>query len=133
MVMEVQNTAKKRLTIKEAREGKDTAKIKKLKKGEEQGEDAEATPTDEEVEEFFAILRRMKVAVDYFDQKGKGGREWRRELLEQAEDALDDVNGREDDASAVNKSTGGREVRMSDDFDLNAVAPETAADGSYKV
>ncbi|XP_057745983.1 uncharacterized protein LOC130965260 isoform X3 [Arachis stenosperma] len=110
MVMEVQNTARKRLAVEEAREGEDSARIKKLKKGEEQGEDAEAAPTDEEVEEFFAILRRMKVAVDYFDQKGKGGREWRRELLEQTEDALDDVDGREDDASAVNKSTGSREV-----------------------
>ncbi|KAL1363620.1 hypothetical protein HN51_011822 [Arachis hypogaea] len=129
MVMEVQNTARKRLAVEEAREGEDPARIKKLKKGEEQGEDAEAAPKDEEVEEFFAILRRMKVAVDYFDQKGKGGREWRRELLEQTEDALDDVDGRENDAFAVNKSTGSREVRVSDDFDLNAMAPEAAADG----
>ncbi|MED6137781.1 hypothetical protein PIB30_068210 [Stylosanthes scabra] len=104
IVMEVQNTARKKLTAEEAEE--DPTTIKKLRKGEQKGEEPGAAPTEEEVEEFFAILRRMKVALDYFDQKGKGGREWR-EVLERAQDALDDVDSREDDAAAVNKSTGG--------------------------
>ena len=32
---------------------------------------AEAAPSEEEIEEFFAILRRMHVAVQYFE-KGNG-------------------------------------------------------------
>lgn len=33
-------------------------------------ETAQAQPTEEEVEEFFSILRRMNVAVRYFEKSG---------------------------------------------------------------
>ena len=140
--MEV-NKTKKRLATGDVEAEVDTNALKKLNKG-EQEEGASATggsgagnpaaaPTEEEVEEFFAILRRMKVAVDYFDQKGRGGKEWR-EVLEQAEFTVDDDgddgggDGREADGAAVKESTG-QEVIVNESFDLNAVAPE-AADAS---
>lgn len=36
------------------------------------------TPTDEEVDEFFAILRRMHVAVKYFERSNGNGNDGRR-------------------------------------------------------
>ncbi|EYU29971.1 hypothetical protein ABFS82_05G032300 [Erythranthe guttata] len=50
---------------------------KKLRKGEEHADavkEAVTPPEDEEVEEFFAILKRIHVAVKYF-QKRNGGRD----------------------------------------------------------
>ncbi|XP_061344997.1 uncharacterized protein LOC133290870 [Gastrolobium bilobum] len=93
--------------------------------------DPVAVPTEEEVEEFFAILRRMKVAVKYFDDKGRGGKEWR-EVLEQADVRVEDGENvddhhRETGGAAVNKNKG-EEVIINEGFDLNTVAPE-AADG----
>ncbi|PIN05237.1 hypothetical protein CDL12_22223 [Handroanthus impetiginosus] len=52
------------------------ADTKRGKPPEDGGNDAAegVVPPDQEVEEFFAILRRIQVAVKYF-QKRKGGRE----------------------------------------------------------
>lgn len=44
-----------------------------------------AAPTEEEVEEFFAILRRMKMAVKYFERGGRNGELGWREALETEE------------------------------------------------
>lgn len=81
---------------------------------------AEPMPTDEEVDEFFAILRRMHVAVKYFE-KGRGnaaGREltgrWATAL--EAE-VLAGVNGT---VKAAEESVcGARKNRAA--LDLNAV------------
>ncbi|KAH7857242.1 hypothetical protein Vadar_010473 [Vaccinium darrowii] len=43
-------------------------------KPEAEAKAAAATPTDEEVDEFFAILRRMHVAVKYFEKSNAAGR-----------------------------------------------------------
>ncbi|KAE9463952.1 hypothetical protein C3L33_04197, partial [Rhododendron williamsianum] len=42
---------------------------KEMREVEGEGE-GQAMPTDEEVDEFFAILRRMQVAVKYFKKGG---------------------------------------------------------------
>ncbi|KAL0408854.1 UNVERIFIED_CONTAM: hypothetical protein Sradi_1819800 [Sesamum radiatum] len=45
------------------------------KRGKGRREDGavDAVPGDEEVEEFFAILRRMQVALKYFENRNAGG------------------------------------------------------------
>lgn len=78
--------------------------------------------TEDEVEEFFAILRRMKEAVKYFDEKGWVGKEWRGALEQAAEDAVDD-----DGEGAAAKNSEEELVNLG--FDLNAVAPEAAESG----
>ncbi|KAJ1437925.1 hypothetical protein SESBI_03352 [Sesbania bispinosa] len=88
--MEVERRKKKKVPRREVEvdEGQ-RDRLKKLK-GKEGPVDAAAsadTPTEEEVDELYAILRRMKEAVNYFDRKGK---EWRH-ALEQAEVTLDDA------------------------------------------
>ncbi|MED6183209.1 hypothetical protein PIB30_035903 [Stylosanthes scabra] len=106
---------------------------KKLKPQNEEQEGADGdgggsgVPTEDEVEEFYAILRRMKVAVTYFDDKGKGRRQWR-EALENADDLTavdagadeepDDTNNKKKEFAFINEG-----------FDLNAVAPEAAESG----
>ncbi|KAE9613922.1 hypothetical protein Lal_00016414 [Lupinus albus] len=125
---------KKRVTIEEVGDRERDNRSKKLK-GEEDGDDTTVVPTEEEVEEFYAILRRMRVAVKYFNEKGRGGKEWR-EVLEQSEITVvdDDENAVDDDdhleAGCVAVNKGGQEVVIiNEGLDLNAVAPE-AADGS---
>ncbi|KAK7314541.1 hypothetical protein VNO77_33067 [Canavalia gladiata] len=122
--MEVEKRTKKRVIREEiVEEESDKLNNNKLIKGTEEG------PTEEEVEEFFAILRRMKVAVKYFDDKGRrGGKEWR-EALETAEVAVDhgqDVANAEIDDKPKKKA---EKVILNEDFDLNAVAPEAAESG----
>lgn len=102
---------------------------KKRKRAEDDGRrkemreaEAEAMPTDEEVDEFFAILRRMQVAVKYF-KKGGGnaaaGRKWtgRAWATELEAEVLAGVNGgkaaEERSACGVQKKNGA--------LDLNAV------------
>ena len=71
-----------------------------------------AVPADEEVEECFAILRRMKEAVRYFDGRGK---EWR-EALESSEIAISDGCGKGEAAE------NGEEEREKRGWDLNVTA-----------
>ncbi|WVZ13721.1 hypothetical protein V8G54_011287 [Vigna mungo] len=102
---------------------------KRLKGEEEVGGDG--VPTEEEVEEFFAILRRMRVAVKYFDDKGRGGREWR-EALETAELAVDhgeEADGGQEGDDGNPKKKRGEVANVIEGFDLNAAAPEAAEGG----
>ncbi|XP_058192195.1 protein NIM1-INTERACTING 2-like [Rhododendron vialii] len=83
--------------------------------------EGEAMPTDEEVDEFFAILRRMQVAVKYFKKGGRNaaaGRKWTgRWATELEAEVLAGVNGgkaaEERSACGVQKKNGA--------LDLNAV------------
>lgn len=136
-VMEVENKRKKRAIREEAEQDK-RERFKKLKEGEGGSDAAVVVPSEEEVDEFFAILRRMKEAVKYFDERGKGGREWR-EALEQAEVTLDDGEDADDVAGdgdvalplmKEKEEEDEEEVIINNDvFDLNAVAPEAAESG----
>ena len=116
-------------------EEEERERLKKLKEQEGDGSGAAAggervaVPSEEEVEEFFAILKRMRVAVKYFDEKGRGGKEWREALEEAAvtvEDGgnADDVGGNE--VGVVKKKDA--EV-INEVLDLNEAAPEAAESG----
>ncbi|KAL2321207.1 hypothetical protein Fmac_030176 [Flemingia macrophylla] len=118
--MEVEKRKNKRVGGEEEEESE---KLNKKLKGEEElEEDGVSVPTEEEVEEFFAILRRMRVAVKYFDHK-RGGREWR-QALETAELAVDH-SGQED--HNPDKKAG--DPIVNGGFDLNAAAPEASEGG----
>ncbi|KAK4399939.1 hypothetical protein Sango_1100000 [Sesamum angolense] len=71
-------------------------------------EDVGAVPGDEEVEEFFAILRRMQVALKYFENRNAGAQSratpWRPAFE------------REDFAGVKNNQEGNRSAGL----DLNA-------------
>lgn len=135
--MEVEK--RKKRAIREHLEEDKREKLKKLKEKEAGGggrDSGVAVPSEEEVEEFFAILRRMKVAVKYFDERGKhDGRQWR-EALEQAEITLDDGETTDDVAGdgevdlSLMKKKDEEEVTINNDvLDLNTVAPEAAESG----
>ncbi|OIW03647.1 hypothetical protein TanjilG_22304 [Lupinus angustifolius] len=107
-------------------------RLKKLKAGQETAftgagcSNSGVVPTEEEVEEFFAILRRMKVAVKYFHNKGKvGGNQWREEL-EQVDVTVDDDGTGVD--GVVDGKKGGK-VIINEGLDLNTVAPESSESG----
>ncbi|CAL0312446.1 unnamed protein product [Lupinus luteus] len=127
---------KRRVTIEEVGEA-ESDRLKKLKGvgdvaaagGSGGSDDTTVVPTEEEVEEFYAILRKMRVAVKYFNEKGRGGKEWR-EVLEQPDVTVvdDDENAVDDDNDTVNKADQ-KVVIINEGLDLNAAAPE-AADGS---
>ncbi|KAJ1405696.1 hypothetical protein SESBI_25609 [Sesbania bispinosa] len=76
----------------------------------------------------------MKEAVKYFDERGRGGKEWR-EALEKAEVTVEDgeniaageVGGAADDDDM--KKNGSGDVGINEGFDLNTVAPEAAEIG----
>lgn len=67
-------------------------------------------PGDDEVEEFFAIMRRMHVAVRYFKERD------RRKLLAAPSDASS-LSFRSEDFGAVEKQ---RERNLNNDLDLNS-------------
>ncbi|XP_023885216.1 uncharacterized protein LOC111997362 [Quercus suber] len=95
-------------------------------------------PSEEEVEEFFAILRRMKVAVNYFESNGEG---WRaalenEEALE-VEEVVDDEDEQDHKLELVklrkkkNSNNNNNNKRLMGEeetgvLDLNAAAPEEA-------
>jgi len=135
--MEIEKRKKKRATKEDEEEDCERRMKQKLKsKGSKEKENCSSeAPTEEEVEEFYAILKRMKVVVKYFDDKGKGGREWRETLEKPAELA---VVSDADDIVAVNRGRenikkkekiGGEVVIIRQAFDLNDVAPEAAESG----
>jgi hypothetical protein len=89
-------------------------------------------PTEEEVEEFFAILRRMKVAVKYFERSaGRNGEGWRAALetdevvlVEDEEEGVV-VVGNDDDEHKGGKMRMNRPaLEETEPLDLNAAAPE---------
>ncbi|KAJ4710529.1 protein NIM1-INTERACTING 2 [Melia azedarach] len=84
------------------------------------GNEAEQTVTEEEVEEFFAILRRIRVAVKYFE---KGNKDGRRKLTDtrwrpcfQAED-FDEHNSVNNDSNMMIKEESGEQ---NSSLDLNS-------------
>ncbi|KAH7858904.1 hypothetical protein Vadar_029217 [Vaccinium darrowii] len=89
-----------------------------------EAEAAAATPTDEEVDEFFAILRRMHVAVKYFEKGSNssssvhagGGRKltgrWATALEAEVLGGVKGVKNTEEAGCGVRKNGG---------LDLNAV------------
>ncbi|KAG5522606.1 hypothetical protein RHGRI_034682 [Rhododendron griersonianum] len=94
---------------------------KEMREVEGEGE-GQVMPTDEEVDEFFAILRRMQVAVKYF-KKGGGnaaaGRKWTgRWATELEAEVLAGVNGGK---AAEERSACGVQQKKNGALDLNAV------------
>ena len=95
-------------------------------------------PSEEEVDEFFAILRRMKVAVKYFESNGEG---WRaalenEEVVEVGE-VVDEDNDQDHKLELMklkkkknsnNNNNNNRLVGEEETggLDLNAAAPEEA-------
>ncbi|KAI9088099.1 hypothetical protein K1719_030076 [Acacia pycnantha] len=123
------NKRSKRLIIGNA-QSPETGRLKKLKKQEHgaaksgdaaalDAAEGAAAPADDEVEECFAILRRMKEAVRYFDERGK---EWR-EALEKTEIVVGDGGGGGEAAINSEEETHKR------GWDLNVAAPEAAESG----
>ncbi|CAL0322220.1 unnamed protein product [Lupinus luteus] len=117
------------------KEEKSDHRLKKFKVDQETafagagGSNSGVVPTEEEVEEFFAILRRMKVAVKYFHNKGKvGGTQWR-EALEQVDVTVDDGGDGVDGAVDGEKGEKGEKVIINEGLDLNTVASEASESG----
>uniref|UniRef100_A0A7N0TKS8 Uncharacterized protein n=1 Tax=Kalanchoe fedtschenkoi TaxID=63787 RepID=A0A7N0TKS8_KALFE len=54
-----------------------------------------ATVTDEEVEEFYAILRRMRRPVKYFGGGGRSGKRWRPSFVAEDFNAVSADDGAE--------------------------------------
>jgi hypothetical protein len=129
--MELEKRKKKRVTKEDEEEDcerlKQKLKSKVSKKDKEKDEGSEV-PTEEEVEEFYAILKRMKVVVKYFDDKGKGGREWRK-MLEKPPELTVDHGDAAVEFENKKEKMGGDVLTINQDFDLNAVAPEAAESG----
>ncbi|XP_056170672.1 uncharacterized protein LOC130138950 isoform X2 [Syzygium oleosum] len=108
--------------------------------------EVEEPPSEAEVEEFFAIVRRMHVAVKYFGQKanGVGGKppgKWRAAL--EAEDvvvvAADEAGEVLDDKESVKKAAAAAAAaattpapegvaEVNGVFDLNSAPEEGCAD-----
>ncbi|KAL4384326.1 hypothetical protein GQ457_15G005120 [Hibiscus cannabinus] len=85
-------------------------------------EEETTSVTDEEVEEFFAILRRIHVAVDYF-KKGKGGL---RDLTDSR--VVESLNpGGNTGANGGEKKAENMEENANAGLDLNA-DPNTCSD-----
>ncbi|XP_057465825.1 protein NIM1-INTERACTING 2-like [Actinidia eriantha] len=85
--------------------------------------EAEAAPSEEEIEEFFAILRRMHVAVQYFE-KGNGNSNSNvdgRKLTGRTAIEAEALAGT-DDVKAGEESVIG--ARKNGVWDLNAVPEE---------
>lgn len=111
-------------------------KEKSRKRGEEEeGEGrkkkVKEVPTEEEVEEFFAILRRMKVAVKYFERSAGGNGEGWRSALETDEVVLVEEDEEEGIVVVDDEHNKGGKMRMkrpapeeTEALDLNAAAPE---------
>ncbi|GFZ12215.1 hypothetical protein Acr_23g0006000 [Actinidia rufa] len=100
-------------------------KRKRTEDGNGRMKKAEAAPPDEEVEEFFAILRRMHVAVQYFEKVNGNGKVDGRKLTGRT--AIEaEALARTDGVKAGEESVSG--ARKNGVLDLNAV-PE---DDSHK-
>ena len=90
-------------------------------------------PSEEEVDEFFAILRRMKAAVKYFESNGEG---WRaalenEEVVEVEEVVDEDDQDHKLELMKLKKNSNNNNNRLVGEeetgvLDLNAAAPEEA-------
>ena len=93
-------------------------------------------PSEEEVDEFFAILRRMKVAVKYFESNGEG---WRAALENEEAVEVGEVVDEDNDQDhklelmklKKKKNSNNNNNRLVGEeetggLDLNAAAPEEA-------
>ncbi|KAF2311105.1 hypothetical protein GH714_019577 [Hevea brasiliensis] len=99
----------------EKRKREDDAKSIEGEKSKEKGvvNGGEAV-AEEEVEEFFAILRRIHVAVKYFE-KNDGGKRWKPSFeIEDFEEVNGEVEGEKKEEDSLDESTG---------FDLNSDPP----------
>lgn len=120
---------KKKRVTKEEKDGCERVN-KKLKINGSKEE--EEIPTEEEVEEFYTILKRMKVVVKYFDERGKGVTDWREELEKPdlaVDHAGDNTAGGEFENQNNEKGVG-ETFTFNQGFDLNAVAPEASDSGA---
>ncbi|PSR91172.1 NRR repressor like [Actinidia chinensis var. chinensis] len=92
------------------------ADAKKARVGEDNGKVTE--PEDDEVEEFFAILRRIRVAVEYFEKgNGEGGR---RELTGKRTASRWSPSFRREDFEEVDDVKGPGQLVGDAGLDLNA-------------
>ncbi|KAJ9140732.1 hypothetical protein P3X46_031340 [Hevea brasiliensis] len=99
----------------EKRKREDDAKSIEGEKSKEKGvvNGGEAV-AEEEVEEFFAILRRIHVAVKYFE-KNDGGKRWKPSFeIEDFEEVNGEVEGEKKEEDSLDENTG---------FDLNSDPP----------
>ena len=90
-------------------------------------------PSEEEVDEFFAILRRMKAAVKYFESNGEG---WRAALENEEAVEVEEVVDEDDqdhklELMKLKKNSNNNNNRLVGEeetgvLDLNAAAPEEA-------
>ncbi|KAF3438553.1 hypothetical protein FNV43_RR21316 [Rhamnella rubrinervis] len=67
---------KRKRVEKEEEEECERLKTKTMKEGDKE----QAVPTEEEVEEFYAIVRRMQEAMKYFERGNNGGDQARRSV-----------------------------------------------------
>ncbi|XP_057472482.1 protein NIM1-INTERACTING 2-like [Actinidia eriantha] len=100
-------------------------KRKRTEDGNGRMKKAEAAPPDEEVEEFFAILRRMHVAIQYFEKVNGNGKVDGRKLTGRT--AIEaEALAMTDGVKAGEESISG--ARKNGVLDLNAV-PEDESHG----
>ena len=116
---------RKRGDEKEREEGEEIKKVR-----EEVGKGEGVVPSEEEVEEFFAILRRMKVAVKYFE-RGGNGEGWRAALGTEDGGVVDDDEEEEEEEDKRDvmmmkkkKKKGHTREEESGILDLNATPEE---------
>ncbi|CAK9147731.1 unnamed protein product [Ilex paraguariensis] len=97
----------------------------RMKKEKVEREKAKAAPSEEEVDEFFEILRRMQVAVKYFEKSSDGdGNANANDKANGDGRRLTDLLGTEvDDVTANEKGLNQRLVKGV--LDLNAVPAES--------
>lgn len=128
-MMELEKRKKKKVSRRDQVEGDENNRV--LKKGKEDGvatatasggcRDNNPTEEEEEVEELYAILRRMKEAVNYFHRKGTTAPNELRHALEQPDEVTllhHDAEEKVPDGAAL------KDYKANEGFDLNAVAPE---------
>ncbi|KAH7841447.1 hypothetical protein Vadar_029962 [Vaccinium darrowii] len=94
---------------------------KKTRLGEDNGVKKTEEPDDDEVEEFFAILRRIRVAVEYFEKgKGEGPGCRRRELAAKESSSRRSTSFLRPEFEAVDGVKGPGEKEGDTGLDLNA-------------
>ncbi|KAH7841713.1 hypothetical protein Vadar_033334 [Vaccinium darrowii] len=92
---------------------------KRTRVGEDNGVKKTEEPDDEEVEEFFAILRRIRVAVEYFE-KGKGEGAGRRGLAAKESSARRGPSFLRRDFEEIDGAKGSGDGEGDTGLDLNA-------------
>lgn len=111
---------------KEEESERERLKTKKIKEGDEE----QVMPTEEEVEEFYAIVRRMQEAMKYFEKGNNGGDQGRRFVEGRWRAVMEsekEKNKVEDEDEGLRKKVSGEERAVvviennnGVDLDLNA-------------